>query len=371
MGNAQVDLSSDKKRKGREYVIGVDLKLVPIKTQQREVLRDSLLIGIGAFCIILVTAFYISRVLTKPLSNLVERTAYVAKGNLDVSLPPVQSFEELSRLGEAFENMRIALKEYVINLEKTTTAKGRIESELKVAHDIQMSFLPKRFPKFLDNKKLDLFASLEPAREVGGDLYDFFFIDEDNVFFSVGDVSDKGVPAAIFMAVSKTLIKGIAGRDMEPSEVLKKVNQELCLYNDSLMFVTLFCGILNLETGDFKFTNAGHNPPVILRSSGEVEWLKLPPGTVLGIDDRSEYKTETARLMSGDALVAYTDGVTEAMNNERKLFSEARLLEAAKKFINANAQETVNGIAASVREYAAGAVQSDDITIMAIRFNKS
>lgn len=156
-------------------------------------------------------------------------------------------------------------KEYVKNLTETTAAKERIESELKIARTIQMSFLPKAFPTLQGRQRFDLFAALEPARDIGGDLYDFFLLDEDHVFITVGDVSDKGIAAALFMAVTKTLLKGIAETGMDPSEILNKTNAELCIDNDSMMFVTVFCGILDLRTGLLKYSNAGHEPPILIR----------------------------------------------------------------------------------------------------------
>jgi sigma-B regulation protein RsbU (phosphoserine phosphatase) len=264
--------------------------------------------------------------------------------------------------------MRRALKEYIADLAETTSAKERIESELKIAHAIQMSFLPKRLLPTRRAAAFELEALLEPAKEVGGDLYDYFFVDEDHLFFAVGDVSDKGVPAALFMAVTKTLIKGIASGETSPSEVLARVNRELCSENTEVMFVTVFCGTLDLQTGELRYSNAGHNPPLALRQGGVVEWLDVPPGLVLGVDADSSYETRTGRLGPGDTLLAYSDGVTEAMNPERQLYSNARLQEAAGECVSKEAAETVKTVLRSTRQFAAGATQSDDITILAVRY---
>ena len=186
-------------------------------------------------------------------------TEEIATGNLDIELPALRSKDEVGRLADSFSHMKNSLKQYIKELTETTAAKERIESELKVAHDIQMSLLPKLFP---ERKEFDIYATLEPAREVGGDLYDFSLLEEDRLFFLVGDVSGKGVPAALFMAVAKTLLNRLAERCTDPSLVLTQVNKELCRENESSMFVTLFCGLLDFKTGDLLFSNAGHNPPL-------------------------------------------------------------------------------------------------------------
>lgn len=244
----------------------------------------------------------------------------------------------------------------------------RIESELRVASDIQNSMVPTVFTLLPDRPEFDLYAILNSAKEVGGDLYDFALVEEENLYLAVGDVSDKGVPAALLMAVTKTLLKSMAVLDLAPDTILSRANVEISSNNDALMFITVFCGIINCRKGELVYSNAGHNPPLILRNSGEVEWLELPVGLVLGVDADASYSTKSILLNPGDTVVVYTDGVTEAMNSERQLFSEARLIDTARRFINADAQEVVKGIAAAVHEYADGTVQSDDITIMAIKY---
>lgn len=247
--------------------------------------------------------------------------------------------------------------------------KERIESELRVATDIQMSMVPKIFTTMPARCEFDMYASLKSAKEVGGDLYDFYLLGDDYLFFTIGDVSDKGVPAALLMAVTKTLLKSAAGPEVLPATILSKANREIAAENESLMFVTVFYGILNLRTGELAYSNAGHNPPLILRGDGQVEWLKLPTGLVLGVDPLAPYQTRTITLNPGDAILAYTDGVTEAMNPARQLFSEARLLETVQQQQHAcTAMCLVNEVANAVTAFADSAPQSDDITILAIRF---
>ena len=212
------------------------------------------------------------------MNNLARTTTEIAKGKLDVILPQGQSNDEVGALTASFKNMQLSLKEYITNLKETTAAKERMESELKIARTIQMSFLPKRFPPFPEKKEFDIYSTIVPAKEVGGDLYDFFLLDEETLFFSIGDVSGKGVPAALFMAASKILMKGTISRELELSEALGKVNRELCIENEATMFLTFFCGVLNFKTGKLTYSNAGHNPPLLLRSGRKPEWLPVPPG---------------------------------------------------------------------------------------------
>jgi sigma-B regulation protein RsbU (phosphoserine phosphatase) len=248
-------------------------------------------------------------------------------------------------------------------------AKEKIENELNVARSIQMSLVPKMFPKTPTWPRCDLFASLRSAREVGGDFYEFFLDGAGRLVFAIGDVSDKGVPAALLMAVCKTLMKGMHEPGLMPGELLQRVNVQLCEENDTLMFVTVFCGVLDFGTGELWFSNAGHNPPLIVRGEREADWLKLPRGFVLGPDGGSKYITEKIVLEPTDALITYTDGVTEAMNRDRQLYSERRLMETVRGALAATPEQTVKLIAESVAAHAGAEPQSDDITILALKYH--
>ncbi len=327
-----------------------------------------LLIGAAGFTILFLVIVTISRSITKPLHSLVGATAEIAKGNLDITLPEIVVKDEVGQLTRSVEEMRLALKDYINNLTETTKARERIESELKIARTIQMNFLPKRFPPFPDRDEFDIFAMLEPAKHVGGDLYDFFFLDDEHLFFLVGDVSDKGVPAALFMAVTKTLMKGIAEQRLDPSEVLSRVNTELCQGNDSSMFVTLFCASLDLSTGKLRYSNAGHNPPLLLSPERGGEWISLPPGLVLGAIEGSAYQTRELFMKPGEILLLYTDGVTEAMNHHGELYSDARLLAEVRNGQWSQAETLVSAVFDSVRRFSGDAPQSDDITLMALLY---
>lgn len=350
------------------WSLGIVIPDDELFTDVRHLGREVTLIGAAGLLLIVITVMLIANRITKPLKSLAETTVQIARGNLDTELPPVKSADEIGQLTASFEGMRVALKEYVRNLTETTAAKERIESELKIARTIQMSFLPKTFPNLQDRQGFDLYAELEPARDIGGDLYDFFLLDEDHVFIAVGDVSDKGIAAALFMAVTKTLLKGIAETGMDPSEVLNRTNAELCIDNDSMMFVTVFCGILNLRTGLLQYSNAGHEPPILIRSGEAPEWLTLPPGFVLGAMQDAIFQTCETRLDAGDTLVVYTDGVTEAMSLGGELYSEDRLMAQITGSNSRTAEDLTKRVFDSVKQHSSGTTQSDDVTVLVLTY---
>jgi sigma-B regulation protein RsbU (phosphoserine phosphatase) len=292
----------------------------------------------------------------------------IAGGDLDQALPAIAPGDEIGNLAASFERMRRALKEHIANLTATTAAKERIESELRIAHDIQMSILPKLFPPFPNRTELDVFASILPAREVGGDLYDLFFVDEHRFCFLVGDVSGKGVPAAFFMAVTKTLIKVVAEREPDPGRILTKVNDDLAADNESCMFVTLFLAILDTRDGQVAYANAGHNPPLLLRAGLPPAWIESMEEPMAGAMPDVEYGTGRLTMAPGDAILLHTDGICEAMNTRLILFSEARLLETAAVHAEKSTTDLIRAISGAVTDWADGAEQSDDITMLAVRY---
>ena len=245
--------------------------------------------------------------------------------------------------------------------------KERLEEGLKLAHDIQMSMLPKTFPPFPERRDLDIFAAITPAKKVGGDFYDFFFLDENRLCFAIGDVSGKGVPAALFMAVIKTLFKAIAGRVQNPGEILSTVNREICRDNDSQMFTTLFCGILDTRTGEIRYSNGGHNPPYHLSRAG-VQQVPKTGGRVLGLLEETTYAGSRLVLGPGETLLLYTDGVTEALDPAEQFFSERRLESILTQINFASAREQIEYLTREITLFAADAEQADDITTLAIRF---
>jgi sigma-B regulation protein RsbU (phosphoserine phosphatase) len=326
------------------------------------------IIGVTGFLALALLITGLSRRITRPLRELTVSANDMASGNLEAELPEAKSADEVGELTHSFLVMQDSIKNYIANLTETTAAKERIESELRIAHDIQMGILPKLFPAFPERPEFDIYASIEPAREVGGDLYDFFFVDENNFCFLVGDVSGKGVPAAFFMAVTKTLLKVVAERRLDPGEILAKVNNDLAGDNESCMFVTLFLAIMDINTGEVRYANAGHNPPLLLPGDRGAEWIPAHDELVAGIMENTVYSTRSMTMQSGDTLFIYTDGVTEAMNKEQQLYSEDRLEEAMNRCKEKTSEQLVSTIDKALKEFTGGAEQSDDITMLAMRY---
>ncbi len=323
--------------------------------------------GVGLLLLSLAVT-WIARSITRPLRAMAGATEAIATGNLDIELPALRSKDEVGRLADSFDHMKTSLKQYIKELTTTTAAKERIESELKVAHDIQMSLLPKIFPPFPHRQEFNIYALIRPAREVGGDFYDFFFIDDEHLCFVLGDVSGKGVPAALFMAVTKTLVKVASSQGIAPGEVLTTVNRELSQGNDSCMFVTIFCGLLNTTTGEIFYANGGHNDPFILRRGNEAFPLEGNRGLVVGAMENAVYETGQTRLQPGESIFLYTDGVTEAVNAKGELFSDERLRTKITFLQGDPPEEVIAGVAEEVAQFSQNMPQADDITMMMIRF---
>jgi sigma-B regulation protein RsbU (phosphoserine phosphatase) len=330
-----------------------------------------LFLSIGGFVLIFLVIVFISRSITSPLRALARATEMVANGNLDSKLPPVRSKDEVGKLAVAFDFMKDSLKRHIKDLTETTAAKERIESELKIARDIQMGMLPKTFPPFPQRKELDIYAMIEPAKEVGGDLYDFFFLDDDHLFFVIGDVSGKGVPAALFMAITMTLLKTEVEEEISPSAVLTKVNHGLNQDNPYSMFVSIFLGILNVRTGKLAYCNGGHNPPWLLQHHGDVLSLQGGGGTLLGAFEDVLYQSQDMILQKEDTLFLYTDGVTEAMNENEELFGDGRLQTVLLTLKKNPVEVIVDGVMNEVKGFSKGVPQSDDITMVALKFHGS
>lgn len=333
--------------------------------------REVIMIGFTASLCLFFIVIIINTRIIKPLKILSAKTHDLAEGNLEIDLPIIKSYDEIGELSRSFEQMRVSLKGYITKLAETTKARERIESELKIAHDIQMNFLPKQTGFFSDQVGFEIFFALEPAKEVGGDFYDFFLLNGESLFISIGDVSGKGIPAALFMVAAKTLMKGIAEQGMAPSEVLAKTNNKLSAENEAGMFVTVFCGLLDLKTGEFLFSSAGHPPPIIIRSGQKPTWLEVPKGLVLGVIDNQVYETSKIILTSGDTLLLYTDGVTEAMNSNLVLYSRQRLLNTMEQCQHVSPESLVNEVIRSTEDFVGCANRSDDITLLSFQFKGS
>jgi hypothetical protein len=245
--------------------------------------------------------------------------------------------------------------------------KERTDSDLRVASTIQMGMIPKIFPS--DSKNFNLYALLEPAKTVSGDVYDFFMLDKDRLWIAIGDVSGKGIPASLFMVVTKTLFRFIASQGESPGTVFTKLNRELYQNNETFMFVTVFAGILDMKTGLLTYINAGHNRPYIIKHKGDIAELENPEQIALGVDDDVIYEDRETILLEGDCLFTFTDGVTEAMRENGELFDEKRLLEILKKKSNGTPEEIIKSVHEAIKDFAGNAEQSDDITMLSVKYN--
>lgn len=273
----------------------------------------------------------------------------------------------------ALKNAEQAAEEAKARLEDSLAlveaAKARMQEELNVGRDIQRSMLPRVFPAFPDRKEVELYAVLEPALEIGGDLYDFFLVDDHRLCFVVGDVAGNGVPAALFMAMTKIMVKTRAMADPSPASIVTYVNDALSADNDSCMFVTLYLGILNLRDGTLLATNAGHNPPLLKRQDGQFEWVTAKDGPMVGPMPGITFKESLMQLGPGDELFLYTDGVTEADNRRRELFGNSRLKAVLTKSQAGSVVDRLNDVMSAVRTFAGEAPQADDITMLGLRYH--
>ena len=363
---------------GITYLLGADLEIAFVDQRLRQTLLQCVLIGVALFLIVFWLSLLITNRLSAPLIRLAAYTRKLVESDFtlqEAALEPAHrkgAALESVHLADAFDAMRQRLAQYLEDLKATTAAKERIESELRLASDIQNSMLPRIFPAFPNRPEFSIYASMDPAKEVGGDLYDFFMMDDRHLCFLVGDVSDKGVAAALFMMVTMSLLRTEAKRTRDPAVLLKAVNDALAAENDQLMFVTIFCAILDIDTGEVCYSNAGHNPPVLwTRSDGQARFIPMPEGMVAGPMSTTQYSTMRLQLQPEDVMVVYTDGVTEAKNPASQLYGNERLLELVGRQTDRDVTPLVRNLDADVKEHAAGAAQSDDITVLALRFRRN
>ena len=320
------------------------------------------LLGLGLLALVVVL---LSRRLTRPIAGLAASAATIARGDLDAPLPPVESRDEVGALAAAFQRMRVSLKEQIRNLEETTAARERLLGELRVARRIQADMLPAPSAGG-PGEGYELGATLVPARAVGGDLYDHFR-DGSRVFFLAGDVSGKGIAAALFMARARSVFEAMASREADPGALLDRVNRSLCRDNEAGMFVTAVAGVLDLGSGELAFALAGHEPPVLVPTASAPDALSAEGGRVLGLIEDSDFPVNHVRLEAGDAVVLYTDGVSEAQDAAGGFFGLERIVATAATLRHAPATELTAGLLAAVRAFAGEAPQSDDITILTLR----
>jgi sigma-B regulation protein RsbU (phosphoserine phosphatase) len=323
-----------------------------------------LLLAAAGGLVFLAVIIGLARSITRPLTALAQVSEKVARGNLDAALPRVRHRDEVASLTAAFGRMQHDLKQYLKEHDELLA----IRHELDVARRIQESILPRIFPPFPERHDFEIYADMLPAQEVGGDFYDLFLVDDRRLGFAIGDVSGKGVPAALFMAVTRTLLRSTAMTGAGAGDCLQRVNTLLCADNQADMFVTLFYGILHTDTGELEYSNGGHLHPYILHRGSAVETLAGTGGMFVGAIETARYTTRSIKLDGADSIFLYTDGVTEAMNTRGDLFSDGRLRTVLDQINGARPEDVVRRVIEEVRRYAQQAPQSDDITLMTVRY---
>ena len=305
---------------------------------------------------------------TQPLKLLAASADEVAKGNFDTHLPGIHTRDEIHQLRDSFENMQHSLTRYVNELRDTTAQKASMESELKIAHDIQMDMLPKTFPPYPERNDIDIYGLLTPAKAVGGDLFDFY-IRDNLLFFCIGDVSGKGIPASLFMAVTRSLFRNISAHVALPDRIAYTLNNALSENNESNMFVTLFTGVLDLTSGHLRYCNAGHNAPLLVgRDVGDMPCL---PNLPLGIQPEFQFEAQEVDLDPDTTIFLFTDGLNEAENAFHEQFGDERIVEVAKRLLAKHEHQPLNityEMYQAVHTFVGGAEQSDDLTMLAIQY---
>lgn len=336
-------------------------------------IQNSILLAItifvAGFIIIVMGVYFISKVfadrVVQPLQILQKDVQMISEGNLEHRAKIIQD-DEIGELANAFNNMSASLQEYIKNLSSVMAEKERIGAELNVATQIQADMLPSIFPAFPEREEFDIYATMQPAKEVGGDFYDFFLIDDDHLAVVIADVSGKGVPAALFMVIAKTLLKNRAQMGDSPAKVLEVVNNQLCENNKAEMFVTVWFGVMQISTGKIVAANAGHEKPIIRKADGEFEIFKDKHGFVMGGMEGMKYKEYELEIEKGGCLFVYTDGVPEATSSDSELFGMERLVQVLNEEKDAPLPDILKSVKGSIDKFVKDAPQFDDITMLAL-----
>lgn len=324
------------------------------------------IVALVGVIIVILLSYKFSNRLAGPILMLTDGVKKISDGDLDFQIH-VDSNDEIEILGQAFNGMTGNLKNYIANLSQITAEKERISAELNVAAKIQTDMLPCIFPPFPERHEFDIYASMTPAKEVGGDFYDFFLVDDDHLALVMADVSGKGVPAALFMVIAKTLLKNAAQTGISPKEILEKVNNQLCENNDAEMFVTVWLGIYEISTGRLTASNAGHEYPVIRRAGGDFELVKDRHGFVLAGMENVRYREYVLDLGPEDTLFVYTDGVAEATDSNNDLYGTERMLAALNSRKDGTPEEILYAVKEDIGRFVGDAPQFDDITMLAVQ----
>ena len=349
-------------------MVEVDYEMTIVETDMKKyVVLFTLVTLVGIAIIMLALLVYIRKVLSEPLGDITEIIESFKDGEFRMEGKEIKTGDEIENVYETFVRMIAKIDDYVDNITRITAEKGRIETELNVATQIQADMLPNIFPAFPGRKEIDIFATMRPAKEVGGDFYDFFLIDDTHLAFLIADVSGKGVPAALFMVIAKTIIKNHASMGTPVNEVFERTNNQLCEGNKEGFFVTSWLGVLDMQTGVLEYANAGHNPPVIMRKDG-CEWNECVPGLVLAAMEDMPYKRYEMKLNPGDRILLYTDGVPESINSSTEAYGEDKLIEEYERTRKMSVEDSIHYIQKSVDEFVGEEEQFDDITMLVLEY---
>ena len=349
-----------------------------MKTRQTFLITLVVLLTSLTVCFIILFLMVLRRKVIQPIDKLALATGdfienneeELATGTVEVNVPDIRTGDEVELLANSFRKMEEDMISYIRSFTQITAEKERIGAELNVATQIQADMLPRIFPAFPERKEFDIYATMDPAKEVGGDFYDFFLVDDDHLAVVIADVSGKGVPAALFMVIAKTLIKNHAQNKDTPGSVFTQTNEQLCEGNDAGLFVTAWMGVLEISTGKLIYVNAGHNPPLLRRADEKFEWLKSRPGFVLAGMEGVRYRENEMEMQPGDMLFLYTDGVTEATNANQELFGEERLLETLNEQPKLPVSALLPKVKKSIDSFVGEAEQFDDITMLSLNYRK-
>ncbi|MBR4392689.1 MAG: SpoIIE family protein phosphatase [Oscillospiraceae bacterium] len=325
-----------------------------------------------ALVMIVVQAFFMKRMLLKPVEEITEEASRFARENVTPEIKLAQKIhnkDEIGTLAGSIDQMEEQIQSYVEDLTRITAESERIRTELNLAHRIQTDMLPCTFPAFPDRKEFDIYASMDPAREVGGDFYDFYLIDDDHLCITIADVSGKGVPAALFMMASQIILANNTMKGESPAQVLANANASICSHNHEEMFVTVWTGILEISTGKLTAANGGHEYPVLKRREGGFELYKDKHSFVIGGMENQKFKEYELILEPGDMLLLYTDGVPEAMNAEGAMFTDEQMLAVLNEKPDASPEEAVRNIECAVLDFMKDSEQFDDMTMVCLRYN--
>ena len=326
-----------------------------------------IILGIIALLLMIALSYKGIRKVVAPVEDFSDVAKKIAQGDFTAELPQIRSKDELRELHDSFEYLQHSLVKYIDELKSTTANKARIERELHIARGIQMGMIPKIFPPFPERDDLELAAKLVPAKEVGGDLYDFF-IDDEKLYFIIGDVSGKGIPASLVMAVTCRLFRSVASYLNKPEEIIASLNDSLADGNESNMFCTAFLGVLDLKMGHLRYCNAGHNAPLIIGADGRVALLDVVPNLPLGLFGGFPYEGQEIQIDKQTMLYLFTDGVNEAENNAKEQFGDLRLEGLLRRNATLEPSDIIAATLSEVEHHADGAEQSDDITVMCIKY---